>query len=59
MVTANTHLSELHRLLEQAAGESGRARLIRSVEQSMRAEGYPVSHEEAVSAADRVLDQVA
>jgi hypothetical protein len=32
-------------------------RLARSVEQSMRVEGYPVSHAEALSSAERVLQR--
>ncbi len=58
MVTARTPLSELRRLLKSPANAvDSMDRLARSVEQSMRVEGYPVSHAEALSSAERVLQR--
>ena len=56
MVTRGTPLSELRKLVERpvSAADSMES-LVRSVEQSMRVEGYPVSHADAVAAAKRVL----
>jgi hypothetical protein len=51
-----TPLSELRKLLDTPVSPAeGLERLARSVEQSMRVEGYQVSHDDAVSAAERVL----
>jgi hypothetical protein len=47
-------LSELQRLARLPAGDGG-ASVIRSVCQSMRVEGYPVSEDVARAAAARVL----
>jgi len=59
MVTPRTPLSELRRLMERPAPlAESTERLVRSVEQSMRVEGYPVSHTDAVSSAERVLNLV-
>jgi hypothetical protein len=56
MPPSSTPLSELRKLLEKpATSAEGVDRLARSIEQSMRVEGYPVSHEDAVSAAELVL----
>lgn len=56
VITAKTRLSELRRLLEEPVFKAqARERLVRSVEQSLRVEGYTVSHEEALAAAERIL----
>jgi hypothetical protein len=55
-VVATTPLSELRKLLERPIRAAEQTeRLLRSVEQSLRVEGYPVSHADAVSSAARVL----
>ena len=58
-VSSRTTLSELRRLLDEGSLAVSVGRLVRSVEQSMRVEGYPVSHTAALSAAERVLQLTA
>ena len=56
MVTPRTHLSELLRLLDRPIRPADSMdRLVRSVEQSMRVEGYPVSQADVLLSAERVL----
>ena len=56
MVTPRTHLSELLRFLVRPIRPADSMdRLVRSVEQSMRVEGYPVSQADVLLSAERVL----
>jgi hypothetical protein len=54
-VTRKTKLSELRRLVRDRKPTEGRARMIRSIQQSMRVEGYDVSAEVVAAAVDRVF----
>jgi hypothetical protein len=55
-ITADSRLSEL-RELAHGATPSGivSARMVRSIQQSMRVEGYPVTEDQVRSSAERVL----
>jgi hypothetical protein len=54
-VTSATKLSELQRLVRERRASGGRVRMIRSIQQSMRVEGYDVSEQVIDAAVDRVL----
>ena len=55
VITRATKLSEVRRLLKDRKPTEGRARMIRSIQQSMRVEGYDVSAEVVASAVDEVF----
>lgn len=55
-LSASTPLSELRKFTQGRRPRAEfEARLVRSVEQSMRVEGYPVSEANVRSSADRIL----
>jgi hypothetical protein len=55
-VSSTSRLSELQELARRAVPRAEvSARMVRSVEQSMRVEGYPVSEAEVRLSAERVL----
>ncbi|HEX7672319.1 MAG TPA: hypothetical protein VF395_22140 [Polyangiaceae bacterium] len=54
-VTLATKLSELQRLLRERKVSGGRGRMVRSIQQSMRVEGYNVSEQVIDAAVERVL----
>ena len=54
-VTSASKLSELQRLLRERKVSGGRGRLVRSIQQSMRVEGYDVAEHVIDAAVERVL----
>lgn len=54
-LTPSTPLSELRQLTQTRSHADFEDRLVRSVEQSMRVEGYVVSEDDVRSSADRLL----
>ena len=54
-ITRTTKLSEVRRLLSDRKPTEGRARMVRSIQQSMRVEGYDVSTEVVANAVDKVF----
>ena len=54
-ITRATKLSEVRRLLSDRKPTEGRARMVRSIQQSMRIEGYEVSTEVVANAVDNVF----
>jgi hypothetical protein len=54
-ITRATKLSEVRRLLSTRKPKEGRARMVRSIQQSMRVEGYEVSTEVVANAVDEVF----
>jgi len=55
-VDSSSRLSELRELAREATpGGVVSARMVRSVQQSMRVEGYPVTEDQVRSSAERVL----
>jgi hypothetical protein len=54
-ITRATKLSEVRRLLSARKPTEGRARMVRSIQQSMRVEGYEVSTEVIAHAVDKVF----
>ena len=56
-INPQTPLSQLHLLLQKPADlEQSFARLIRSVQQSLQVEGYPVSYQQCLASARRILN---
>ena len=54
-ITRATKLSEVRRLLNGRKPTEGRARMVRSIQQSMRVEGYEASTEVVANAVDKVF----
>lgn len=53
VLTSKTKLTELRDLVRDRKPTEGRARMIRSIQQSLRVEGYDVSTEIVAAAVDR------
>jgi N-acetyl-anhydromuramyl-L-alanine amidase AmpD len=55
VITRTTKLSEVQRLLKERKPIDGRARMVRSIQQSMRVEGYDVAAEVVAKAVEDVF----
>jgi N-acetyl-anhydromuramyl-L-alanine amidase AmpD len=55
VITRTTKLSEVQRLLRERKPIDGRARMVRSIQQSMRIEGYDVAAEVVAKAVEDVF----
>jgi hypothetical protein len=55
VITRTTKLSEVQRLLRERKPIDGRARMVRSIQQSMRVEGYDVAADVVAKAVEDVF----